>query len=87
MSAKPNDLGCHGTAIVYFIPPNTAMNGPKYVELFRLKLHMHVHGWHSLSLIKGSHWVHEVKQDLSAEMVRKQPKSQSSQEPVDCYEG
>ena len=37
----------HGAAGLNFIPPNTSMNGPKYVELFKkkLKLHMHVHGW------------------------------------------
>ena len=30
---------------LYFIPPNTAVNGPMYMELLRekLKLHMHVH--------------------------------------------
>ena len=34
-------------ALSYFIPPNTTMNGPKYVELFKekLKLYMHVHGF------------------------------------------
>ena len=36
---------CHGAAGLYFIPPNTTMNGPKYVELLKemLKLHMHIH--------------------------------------------
>ena len=34
-----------GAADLYFIPPNTTMNGPKYVELLKekLKLDMHVH--------------------------------------------
>ena len=32
---------------LYFIPPNTAVNGPMYMELVRekLKLHLHVHGY------------------------------------------
>ena len=44
--AVPNDLGCPDAAGLYFIPPNTAMNGPKYVELLKekLKLHMYIHG-------------------------------------------
>ena len=31
---------------LYFIPPNTTMNGPKYVELLKEKLniYMHIHG-------------------------------------------
>ena len=39
-------MSCRGAAGLYFIPPNTTMNGPKYVELLKekLKLHMHVHG-------------------------------------------
>ena len=38
-------MSCRGTAGLYFIPPNTTMNGPKDVELFKekLKLHIHVH--------------------------------------------
>ena len=35
-----------GAAGLYSIPPNTAMNGPKHVELLKekTKLHIHVHG-------------------------------------------
>ena len=43
--------------------------------------------WRSFSLIKGGQRVPEEKQDLCARMVRVQPRSQSSQEPVDYYEG
>ena len=55
---------CRGAAGLYFVPPNSTMNGPKYVELLKekTKLQMHVHGctifmqeWRSLSPIKGSH--------------------------------
>ena len=39
-------MSCRGAAGLYFIPPNTTMNGPKYVELLKekLKLQMHIHG-------------------------------------------
>ena len=39
-------ISCRGAAGLYIFPPNTTMNGPKYVELLKemLKLHMHVHG-------------------------------------------
>jgi len=88
---------CHGATGLYFILPNTTMNGPKYVELFKdkLKLHSHVHscmifmqdGARCQSLIKSSHWLSEVKQDLWTGMVQEQSRFQSNQEPVDYYEG
>ena len=35
---------CHGTAGLYFLPPNTTMNRPRYVEMLqKLKLHMEIH--------------------------------------------
>ena len=39
-------MSCHGAAGLYLIPPNAAMNVPKYVESLKekLKLHMHVNG-------------------------------------------
>ena len=39
-------MSCRVAAGLYFIPPNTSMNGPKYVELLKekLKMHMHVNG-------------------------------------------
>ena len=39
-------MSCVGAAGLYYIPPNTSMNGLKHVELLKekLKLHMHVHG-------------------------------------------
>ena len=39
-------MSCRCAVGLYFIPPKTTMNGPKYVKLLKeiLKLHMHVHG-------------------------------------------
>ena len=39
-------MSCRGAADLFFIPPNAAMNGSKYVELLKEKpkLQMHVHG-------------------------------------------
>ena len=36
---------CFGPSGLYFIPPNTTMNGPRYVELLKekLKLHTDIH--------------------------------------------
>ena len=38
-------MSCVGPSGLYFIPPNTTMNGPRYVELLKekLKLHMDIH--------------------------------------------
>ena len=38
-------MSCFGPSGLYFIPPNTTMNGPRYVELLKekLKLHMDIH--------------------------------------------
>ena len=38
-------LKCFGPSGLYFIPPNTTMNGPMYVELLKekLKLPMDIH--------------------------------------------
>ncbi|KAI0217548.1 hypothetical protein LSAT2_030687, partial [Lamellibrachia satsuma] len=38
-------MSCFGHSGLYFIPPNTTMNGPRYVELLKekLKLHMGIH--------------------------------------------
>ena len=33
---------CRGAAGLYFLPPNTTMNGPKYVELLKEKLNLHI---------------------------------------------
>ena len=37
---------CRGPAGLYFIPPSTTMNGPRYVEFLKqkLQLNMDVHG-------------------------------------------
>ena len=53
----------------------------------RSRLHNLCARWRSLSPIKCSYWVPEEKQDLWAGMAREEPGSQSSWEPVDCYEG
>ena len=48
MKHPPSQMirGCRGAACLDFILPDTIMNGPKYVELFKekLNLHMTVHG-------------------------------------------
>ena len=31
-----------GTAGLYFLPPNTTMNGPRYVEMLGQKLDLHI---------------------------------------------
>ena len=36
-------MSCRGAAGLYFIPPNTTMNGPKELYKEKLKLHIHVH--------------------------------------------
>ena len=38
-------MSCFGPSGLYFIPPNTTMNGPRYLELLKekLKLHMDIH--------------------------------------------
>jgi len=38
-------MSCFGTAGLYFIPSNTTFNGPRYMELLKkkLKLHMDIH--------------------------------------------
>ena len=38
-------MSCFGHSGLYFLPPNTTMNGPRYVELLqeKLKLHMDIH--------------------------------------------
>ena len=33
----------HGTAGLHFLPPNTNMNGHKYVEMLEQKLDLHIH--------------------------------------------
>ena len=51
----------------------------------KLKLHVHIHG--CMIFIQDGHRVPEEKQDLCAGMAREQPRSQSSQDPVDYYKG
>ena len=38
-------ISSHGTAGLYFVPPNTTINGPRHVEMLeqKLDLHMHIH--------------------------------------------
>ena len=36
-------MSCRGAAGLYFIPPNTTMNRPWYVELLKEKLKLHIH--------------------------------------------
>ena len=84
-----------GAAGLYFILPNTAMNEPKYMQLLKekLKLHMHVHGCTSFTQ-DGAH-CHRSK--VAPEFLKKsryrvgmtceQFRSQSNREAVDCYEG
>ena len=39
-------MSCCGVVHLYFIPPNTTIDGPKYLKLLKekLKLHMYIHG-------------------------------------------
>ena len=32
-------MSCHRTAGLYFLPPNTTMNGPRYVEILHVEIH------------------------------------------------
>ena len=57
MKSQPSQMiwgtmPCSGAAGLYFIPPNTNMNGHKYEELFKekLKLQMHVHSRYSCTM-------------------------------------
>ena len=36
-------MSCRGAAGLYFIPPNTTTNGPKYMELLKEKLKLNMH--------------------------------------------
>ena len=49
-------MSCRGAVCLYFIQPNTTTNGPKYVELLKekLKLHMHIQGC-TIFVQDGSH--------------------------------
>ena len=62
-------MSCSGTAGLYFLPPNTTTNGPRYVDSLqeKLELHMNVHKcsifmqedwllWRQQILISGSSW-------------------------------
>ena len=87
-------LLCRCTAGLYFIPPNTTLNGLKYVELLeeKLKLYMHVYGC-IIFMLDGAPCLRLKvvtdfpKKNKSYNMAREQPSSPSSRQPVDYYEG